>query len=388
MNFYTYIGLSPAEFHEQYIETDYVSQQNHSEFPLAIFSYGRKTVREQKWDQITSRCRGIIIDRVTGEIIARPFEKFHNFGMAAPLPYVTPEIAIAQDPMIWEKMDGFMSTLYTWDGVDYIASKGSFHSIHAKWATAWLRRTFGTSLGVPAGHTAVFEGLHRDLRIVVDYGKRQELVLLAIINNETGEEYTPGALFAFADGKGLSTPKPFNMTLEKARSITMETGTGTDEGFVLTWYRKGTTPFRLKMKFIEYLRLHRLVTGVSPKHIWEVLANNQTSELNEYLLQSTSWFRAFVSKWTKALILKYEEIEHSADAAFSVYQAVLKEQMLKTSTIPLRKDWALLFTRPETKDIASVLFAKMDGKDVKPIIWKMVKPMTAGANPMVDAHMT
>ena len=32
--------------------------------------------------------------------------------------------------------------------------------------------------------------------------------------------------------------------------------------------------------------------------------------------------------------------------------------------------------------------AAVDGKDIKPMIWKMVRLMTAGANPMVDAHNT
>jgi RNA ligase len=80
MNFFTYLGVSPQEFQEQYIETDYVSQQKHAEFPLVIYAYGRKTVKEQKWDAVTSKCRGIVVNRETGEVVARPFEKFHNFG--------------------------------------------------------------------------------------------------------------------------------------------------------------------------------------------------------------------------------------------------------------------------------------------------------------------
>jgi RNA ligase len=388
VNFFTYIGISPQEFQEQYIETDYVSQQKHAEFPLVIYAYGRKTVKEQKWDAVTSKCRGIVVNRETGEVIARPFEKFHNFG--APLAddvlgYLGTDAF--QTPVVWEKLDGFMCTLYTWGGVDYIASKGSFHSVHAKWATAWLRKNFGASLGIPAGFTAVFEGLHRDLRIVVDYGKRQELSLLSIINNETGEEMSPGALHAFADGKGLTTPAEFNLTLEQARIYTMgEDQKASEEGYVLTWYQKGKPPFRLKMKFIEYLRLHRMVTGVSPKRIWEVLATKQSSELDEYLKQSTPWFSAFVNKWLKALTTKFEEIDHGAEMSYGVIQGVLNQQWQQSGSIPVRKDWALIINRPEFQPYASALFAKLDGKDIKPIIWKMVKPMTAGANPLVDAH--
>jgi hypothetical protein len=387
MNFFTYIGMSPAEFSEKYIETGYVSQQNHSEFPLSIFAYSRKTVQEQRWDGVTSKCRGIVINWLTGDIVSRPFEKFHNYGN----PMATDVLGVLgteafQAPVVWEKMDGFMCTLYTWDGVDYLASKGSFHSVHAKWATAWLRKSFGESLGVLPGYTAVFEGLHPDLRIVVDYKERKELVLLALINNETGEEYSPGALIAFADSRGLATPKLKNATLKTVHDETMIYCGLDEEGYVTTWYQKGKPPFRLKLKFIEYLRLHRMVTGVSPKRIWEVLATNQSSELDEYLKQSTPWFSAFVQKWMRALTAEYKEIEHGAAASYSVIQGVLNQQWKESGNIPVRKDWALIIKRPEFVKYSGILFARLDGKDERAIIWKMVKQMTSGKNPMVDAH--
>ena len=48
--------------------------------------------------------------------------------------------------------------------------------------------------------TPVFEGLCRDLGIVVDYKDRQGLVLLSVINNKTGEEPEPIALVNAGDG--------------------------------------------------------------------------------------------------------------------------------------------------------------------------------------------
>ena len=131
MNFFDYIGVPPAKFESEYIDLGFVQRQKHKQFPLDIFTYTRKTVHENLWDGVTSRCRGIVINRETGEIIARPFEKFHNYGspLAAGL---SPEQFI-DSPVIWEKVDGFMCTLYRWEGQPYIASKGSFTSIHAKW---------------------------------------------------------------------------------------------------------------------------------------------------------------------------------------------------------------------------------------------------------------
>jgi RNA ligase len=240
MYLYDYLGIGPHEFQTQYLDDGYVQEGKHAEFPLNIYSYSRSCVKEQKWDKVTSKCRGIIVNRLTSEIIARPFEKFHNYGSEIGS---APAWFTGTEPTVWEKMDGFMCTRYVWGGKQYIASKGSFHSVHAKWATAELNRV--PRFGFPEGWTAVFEGL----RIVIDYGKREELVMLALINNETGQEASPVDLKTWAKDNGFSTARQIPITLEDARLQTMgEREGGLDEGYVLTWYQDEKPPFRLKMK--------------------------------------------------------------------------------------------------------------------------------------------
>ena len=80
MNFFKYIQTDAAAFWENYLEAGWVQVQHHQEFPLDIYNYTRAAVHENKWDAVTSKCRGIIVNRDTGEIVARPFEKFHNYG--------------------------------------------------------------------------------------------------------------------------------------------------------------------------------------------------------------------------------------------------------------------------------------------------------------------
>jgi hypothetical protein len=395
MNFFKYIQTDAAAFWENYLEAGWVQVQHHQEFPLDIYNYTRAAVHENKWDEVTSKCRGIIVNRDTGEIVARPFEKFHNYG-AVVGEYAGaggPQAAGAfGEPVVWEKMDGFMCTLYRWENKDYIASKGSFHSIHAKWATAQIRAKFGDRLPlVLGGKTLVFEGLHRDLRIVIDYKERQELVLLAVIDNETGKEYSTESLESVATELGFNTPLNFQLTLEQARAASLGYGKCDEEGYVLTWYRDGVPPFRLKMKFIEYLRLHRMVTGVSPKRIWEVLATEQSTELKEYLSQSTPWFSKFVQKWMTAMRVEYERIYNAATA---IYNDAREACRVKVGQRPYanmgeeRKAYAHEFLREPNKEFSGVCFAMLDGKQIAPVIWKMVRRMTHGANPMVDAHNT
>ena len=389
MKFYEPLGLTHEEFVEKYENTGLVGRRHHDTFPLDLLCYSRKCVHENVWDKATSLCRGIIITRETGEIVARPFEKFHNYGSDTPVGE-SQAIPIWQ-PVIWEKMDGFMCTMYRWENKDYIASKGSFHSIHAKWATAQIRKMFGDRLPIIlGGKTLVFEGLHKDLRIVIDYKERQELVLLAVIDNKTGQEYSPEGLESVATELGFNTPLNFQLTLEQARAASLGYGKADEEGYVLTWYRPNTTPFRLKMKFIEYLRLHRIVTGVSPKRVWEVLSTGQSIELQEYLNHSTPWFAEFAKKWVRALRAEYDRLHGEAYTRFQVAQTMLKDYSQRNWDKPhaIRKAYAEYFTSPTDKEFSSILFEMLDGKDIAPVIWRMVRHMTHGANPLVDAHNT
>ncbi len=252
---------------------------------------------------------------------------------------------------------------------------------------------------LPKGWTPVFEGICPELRIVVNYGEVNELRLLTVINNETGEEYSPAALKGLAAATGFSTPELHDMTLEEARHNTLiddlqvadngniEGKITNEEGYVLTWYRDGMTPFRLKMKFIDYLRLHRMVTNVSPKHIWEVLSNGLTSEMEEYINNSTPGFARFAKKWARALTTEYNRLEYEAKTRHDVIKETLRVKGGQTpyeTPADWRKDWALEIQRDENKEFSGILFAMLDGKGVKPIIWKMVKPMTKGKNPLVN----
>lgn len=390
MNFFKYLGVSEDDFIEKYLQTGLVTESLHPEFPLNLFTYSRKAVHDNVWDAVTSRCRGIVINRETDEIVARPFEKFHNYGSTiAERDGLTESLMEGRKPCVIEKVDGFLCTGYTWAGKQYIASKGSFRSIHAKWATAEYNRT--PRLGFPEGKTPVFEGLHRSLRIVVDYGTRQGLVLLALIDNETGEEARPDELAEWAHRNGFEMVRVTDKTLLDALQDTILTeNAGTEEGYVLTWYNTGCPPYRLKVKFTEYLRLHRMVTGVSPKRIWEVLSQaTMKPELNDYLTNSTPWFNKFVTKWVRALQMEYDR---QNSEALKAYARVKETVRVKVGQSPYenlgaeRKAWATEFQRDENKEFASILFAMLDNKDVSSVIWKRVKELTTNGRPMVDIH--
>ena len=380
MNLFKYLEID-ADKLDEYVDSRLIDRNFHDEFPLAIMCYGRKAVYDNIWDSVTTKCRGLIYNTETFEIVSRPFEKFFNWGDTehAPQPgdlYPDP----CPEPEIYEKMDGFLCILYTYNGQDYIASKGSFHSIHAKWATKWYQKHRPNWRWRP-GFTPVFEGLMPNLRIVVDYGKREGLTLLALIDNETGEEVDHDDLCQYASLNSLSIPEKYSFTMEKALKEA-NTNKQNFEGYVLVWRRPEQTPFRLKVKYLEYLKM----TQTSPKRILEALENSWTSVLDQWTNETNPWFSHFISKWRRYLENEYKDIALRTDETFTSCRKVLQAPPFGNE-LPTRKQWAELFTTPGNKDISGFLFGTLDGKDIRPMIFKMLREKVKHTKPMIDAHV-
>ena len=394
MNFYDYIGLTPEQFEKVYLSTRLVNSQTHPTFPLVIYTYGRETVYKQAWNAVTTKCRGIIVNRETGEIVARPFEKFFNFG--DPINGMT-DTAVdmlapqAGQPVVWEKVDGFLCIGYNWGGKWYCASKGSFTSPHAKWASAQIQR-LDMDFFPTGGYTPVFEGICPSLRIVVDYGANEELILTAIIHNDTGIEMPPPILQSMGDLMGASTPELETLSWQEVQQATYDETVKNAEGYVLTWYRAGMTPYRLKAKYIDYLRIHRMVTGVSPKRVLEALQNGWTSVLEEWTNQSTPWFNTFVAKWRRVIEVEAMRLEQNAKDIYDGAQNIVDTSYDEPAENlgETRKRWAEVFTAPDNKEYSGILFAMLDGKDWRQVIWKKIKESAIMKNghPLVDAHNT
>ena len=63
---------------EQYLDNGLLIRQTHPNYPISIWNYSRKTEFEDRWDEITMMCRGLVTDDVGGYILARPLRKFFN----------------------------------------------------------------------------------------------------------------------------------------------------------------------------------------------------------------------------------------------------------------------------------------------------------------------
>jgi RNA ligase len=336
-----------------------VKEQVHPTLPLHILNYThRAQYTSDLWNEVTDKCRGLIFGVDSGKIVARPFVKFWNFFDARHLETM-PDNFPPSVPTITRKFDGSLGILYRYEGRSYIATRGSFTSDQANWATDWLNQHTPAVMW-PEGHTPLFEIVYPENQIVVKYDF-SGLVLLAVVNNETGEELPRVDLEDLAQMNSVRLADQIDAPINQCVCADGDN----EEGFVATWERPGTWPLRVKIKMETYCKLHRLLTGTNPVSVWEMLRDGlDTTTLRENApADFVSWINAIEIQLGAA----YRTIENSALAAMLEYEG---EKIITTSE--QRKLFALYAVSKQP--LTPILFAVLDGKDYAPIIWKMVRP--------------
>jgi RNA ligase len=254
-----------------------ISTQRHPELPLLIHDYSRSCQYDRAWNDLTLICRGLITD-LEGRIVARPLPKFFNLAehldhqANPPEGFRLPPINWHQNFTALRKYDGSLGILYFAPDGPRLATRGSFKSEQAIRGTEILREKGyaqiidGMDDEAKRTCTLVFEIIFKENRIVVDYGDMEDLVLLDVIDIATGRGRPWADVEAAASLIGCPVAERIEANAEALQSM-HETSRDNEEGYVVR-FEDGT---RVKTKFQEYVRLHRLVTQVTSRTIWECL---------------------------------------------------------------------------------------------------------------------
>lgn len=360
----------------QMIQDKYIRVGTHPRFnDLRIYNYTQNAQFDQKWNDATNICRGLITRIVNGDelVWARPFKKFHNINTYGIPETMFENLPTDEVPVISDKLDGSMGVVYEYDGLYYVATRGSFSSDQAIWATKWLQKhiqtlkdttLLGFLFDKTSSMTLVTEILYPENRIVVDYNGYEGLRPIGLIKNDTGVELSRRELEDISLVNKLEVVDQF----KKPLTACLRENSRNAEGYVLT-YSNG---LKLKVKFEEYCRIHRMVTGLNPRSVWEKLALDQQQELHGMLADNSlgQSFRTWLDNWMKQLLSDYQKIEVEAIDIFNTRPKVGRFAPYKDT----RKIFAQHFTLPENKHLSGILFKLLDNLDYSGLIWKMIKP--------------
>jgi hypothetical protein len=188
-------------------------------------------------------------------------------------------------------------------------------------------------------------------RIVVDYGDYEGLVLLGAFDTKSGVEISRTELEKLDEFELVTIYK----TWGEGYDLLKEEISKDKEGYVIR-FENG---FRMKIKGDEYVRLHKILTNISNRDIWEYLKDNKP--FDELLEKVPDEFNNWVKETVRDLTVRFENIEKDYREIFDN----LNNRNLS------RKDFAL---RAKQYRHSNILFNMLDGTNPKQTIWKILYP--------------
>ena len=323
------------------IDLGYINITKHDFVDLYILNYSKMCTIDQVWNDVTEKCRGLIVDTV-GNIRSLPFKKFYNYEE------IQDKSIIPNLPFkVFEKMDGSLGISYWIGNTMFLATRGSFNSDQAQIGTAILHsRGWDVLNQLDKNLTYLFEIITQKDPKVVNYGELEEIFLLAVIDTNTGKELN------IDDFDHLFRPAPEYRDVKVWRNLRERIDGTNREGFVI----KFENGFRVKLKYQEYFELHHLLYGLTDNTIFEMLCNDQLDDL-----------QVIIEKLPEPQKVKIEYIINQYITGFNV----IKMQCINDfrSDFETRKDAAEYF---KTCKYPSVLFAMLNGDDITRYIWKII----------------
>jgi len=351
--------INPASLKHD-IDNGLIRVRHHPTLPLDIYNYTERAQYSKKWNKATTACRGLIVNRDTGYIVARPFPKFFNYEER-------PNLMSLDEPVrVMDKLDGSLGIMY--QAVPYtktiprIATRGSFESDQAINAMSILGQKYPDFYPRP-GMTLLFEIIYPDNRIVIDYGDTNDLFLLGAVDIESGMVLGPEMV---PEWPGPRVEYLHPTTLSEALRMAPRPG---KEGIVVRSLMDETM---LKIKQEDYVQLHRIVTGLNRRAVWEMLRQGLNpyegvpDELHKWVSDVASGLEKSFTASNQTVRLIYSERLDYLDAKFPGEKSYDSWD---------RKEFALeMKKRKYLPWLTKTLWLLYDGKDIRDFLWKTLKP--------------
>lgn len=353
MNLVQLVNSGASELLKKYLEEGIIKERKHPTLDLWIYNYTHLCQFSGIWNELTLACRGLVLDKEQN-VIAHPFKKFFNIEEH--------QYKVPNEPFdVFEKVDGSLGIMFFYDNQWIFASRGSFDSDQAiEMAKIWKEKYHYSEHHMDVNSTYLFEIIYPENRIVVDYGDTRELVLLSRFITDTGEEILPAHCSVFSAFSSATPSFRFAKSYHfNSIDDVLKSNLDNSEGYVVRF----ESGFRVKIKFAEYIRLHKLITEASTTSIWESLSKGDDLEvlLEKVPDEFYDWVKATKTKLEK----DYQKIESEAKKHFN---------NLMRQKFQNRKDQANFVINSTAPKLNGILFAMLDEKEYSQIIWKMIKP--------------
>lgn len=248
--------IIPKRELEEAIDAGLVARKTSPDGSRFLFVYTPMAQYKNAWNVATMNARGLVVDAVTLEVLARPLKKFMNYGDPT-----LGDLDLDAPVEATDKMDGSLAILQP---DETLVSKGSFTSHIAEHATRLYTERYLGKWDRRPEVTYLFEDIFPAGRIVLDYAGLEDLVLLGGVVTETGELLGPLDLPEWPGPRTEVLPAG---TLREALALPARENA---EGMVLRFL--DGSGLQVKLKQDDYKALHAVVTNTSTRTLWEAVA--------------------------------------------------------------------------------------------------------------------
>jgi RNA ligase len=233
-----------------------------------------------------------------------------------------------------------------------VATRGSFASEQAAHATRLLAARYA-EFTPPAGITVLVEILYPANRIVVNYGDTDDLHLLGAVDIATGAVLAPDEVPGWAGPVTATFAAP---TFADALALPPRPNA---EGVVVRCLRTGAM---VKIKQADYVALHRIVTGLTARTVWQHLVDG--APLDDLIEPLPDEFHDWVRAVARSITAAVEADDQRLRADFAAVCARLGDGWQ-------RRDFALAVAAHPQR---WAMFQLLDDRDLTPELLKRARP--------------
>lgn len=331
-----------------------------SETPdLILYGYTDRCTYDRHWNEYTTIARGLILEKSTGEVVAKCFPKFFNLGEQEETKLENLPAETGYE--VHEKADGSLGIIFYYQGKWNVATRGSFYSEQAQKAQQLLSNY--NMVNVDPNTTLLVEIVYPENRIIVDYGATEELVLLAAYDRVTGEERGAMSVVLTSFETGMRKAIRHKLTINQMIKL-QKTMPRQEEGFVVRF----GSGLRVKIKGDEYMAVAKMLSRMSPISFWESMVDGVVN--TDYLAQLPEELRP-----------RYEPIVAELQTQFAMVLGEIGQDLQRLPTVDVstkenQKAIGLFIQTPGNVKHSGAIFPalKENQKALEYYVMKQIRP--------------
>ena len=300
------------------------------------------------WGGVLRYCRGIVLHRYSGDVVINPYSKFFNIDEReeCSAERVSERAKKGRIVEFAEKLDGSMISGRWYNGKLVLASSNNVDrgtSIQLDEAYKIISPNIIRGMQKYHNLTFIFELISPMDPHIVKYNGIRKLVLIGI--KSTNSEYTFTYKRVSEIGRELQIPfvKSYNYALDYVLSLRGEKKAYEAEGFVGNF-----DGYRVKIKYDDYLKLHRVAASLTPNKIVKAIADEELKDIllacngqEDFVCEIADKVSRYVNQLDREVKEEYDwtlrELGRDCERkAFMVY-------IEKTISAPLRKYLIMLY---------------------------------------------